>query len=745
MNEIVIKIKGDSSDIVKLGEQLKNLGKIDEENAKQFKKTNDDFKKGAKESKSALNEVLSEITDIRGQLVNLGKGIAAAFAIEAIISFGRESVAAFMEAELNARKLQAAVKNIANENEAAAQALLDQSDIWQSQSIYSDDAIQAAQTQLLQFGLTTKQVETLIPRIIDLASAQGENGLAGTTDLVIAGLNGQMRGLKSIGSEFNATGDIAQDFNSIMQSTEKFVGSAATTMETAAGKAQYYRNRLDEIKESIGAGLVEAIDFSAESFGKWGKIIDGLADPIRSFFGMEQSWMTEYIERAKLKVQADKAQEEASNSNAKSSIRNVFFLNNAIAAQDEIIKGQNSTIAQVNKALKDKAALEKELNALLGRNTEKQKENTDAKKEELTTLEKLYKIYEDLDKAVQRNTQNGIVDLELIKKRDLAEREYIGFNMKQVGQYIDLVYKKDYANQVFTDEQFARGEEEIANDDKVLAEKKKNAKEEIDVNKEKNDKIKEQNEKAARDAEELDRAENDLAVTLMRESINVFSAIQRNAYEEDVRALDKKLQNQQISQEEYDKQIRKMKRDQAIQDKIYASYNIVLNTAQAVVRAFAESAVAGPVLATTAAIIGAAQLAIAVAAPLPEYAKGTSFLKRGKNKPGIDTIPVMANEGEAIIPTEKNAQHPGLAEAWIKGNLEQYVHNKFVIPALKANNKGRDDAAFISKLAKSISLNAAFNDGNLLESDKMSRRILMEQNSLLKKIASGSNKNPYRF
>ena len=65
------------------------------------------------------------------------------------------------------------------------------------------------------------------------------------------------------------------------------------------------------------------------------------------------------------------------------------------------------------------------------------------------------------------------------------------------------------------------------------------------------------------------------------------------------------------------------------------------------------------------------------------YATGTAFLERKGAPKGIDTIPVMANEGEAIIPTGANAAAPGLAKAWIDGNLDDYIFRNYVIPALE--------------------------------------------------------------
>jgi hypothetical protein len=65
------------------------------------------------------------------------------------------------------------------------------------------------------------------------------------------------------------------------------------------------------------------------------------------------------------------------------------------------------------------------------------------------------------------------------------------------------------------------------------------------------------------------------------------------------------------------------------------------------------------------------------------YNTGTPYLERGGNPRGIDTIPIMANEGEAIIPTSENAKYPGMARAWINGNLDDYIFRNYVIPQLE--------------------------------------------------------------
>jgi hypothetical protein len=94
--------------------------------------------------------------------------------------------------------------------------------------------------------------------------------------------------------------------------------------------------------------------------------------------------------------------------------------------------------------------------------------------------------------------------------------------------------------------------------------------------------------------------------------------------------------------------------------------------------------------------------------PKPGFYDGTAYLQRGGNPKGKDTIPVMAHEGEAIIPTRNNLQYPGLAKSWIDGNLDGYINNNFVRPALMEQQKQAEED-FADRLAASMALQMSSN------------------------------------
>ncbi len=203
---------------------------------------------------SGLGKVLG---GLGGQFAAIGAGVAAAFSVQAIISFATDSVKAFREAEVNANKLKFAVTSIANEGVPAFERLIQQSARLQKISIFSDDDIQRTQTQLLQFGLTADEVEKLIPKVLDLASATGKD-LSEATDTLIQGINGQTRALKPLGLEFKNTGDKAENLAIITEKLNKFQGASAELLKTSAGEAENLTNKIDDLKEKIGESIANS-------------------------------------------------------------------------------------------------------------------------------------------------------------------------------------------------------------------------------------------------------------------------------------------------------------------------------------------------------------------------------------------------------------------------------------------------------------------------------------------------------
>jgi hypothetical protein len=191
-------------------------------------------------------------------------------------------------------------------------------------------------------------------------------------------------------------------------------------------------------------------------------------------------------------------------------------------------------------------------------------------------------------------------------------------------------------------------------------------------------------------------------------------AIQQTQTNWELQTLDTQLANKEISETEYQEKKKVILRKQAENEKTYAIFQATLSIGNAILKAYETGGpIAGPILAAIVGVLGAAQLAAISAAPLPQYAEGTDFVKLGKNKKGKDTVPALLNEGEAVIKTDKNAEYPGLAKAWNDGKLDEHIYKKWVLPEI-IMNKSYDlqkQRSFADKVAKSIQLNQDF--GNL--------------------------------
>jgi hypothetical protein len=128
--------------------------------------------------------------------------------------------------------------------------------------------------------------------------------------------------------------------------------------------------------------------------------------------------------------------------------------------------------------------------------------------------------------------------------------------------------------------------------------------------------------------ENLQQAKEDLISDGMNAIFN-FNAMR---LEKELDALDKekeaKLSNKKLTEaqkakieEEYDKKSAAIKRKQAVNDKLQAMFNIALNTGMGVMNALSK-VITAPLVPFIIAM-GAIQLAMAAAQPIPKFAKGT--------------------------------------------------------------------------------------------------------------------------
>lgn len=205
---------------------------------------------------SGLGKVLG---GLGGQFAAIGAGVAAAFSVQAIIQFASASIDAFLEADANAQRLKNSLNEIGADGEKAFSTLIKQSeDLAQvGKTIFTDDDIQRAQAQLANYGLTAIEIEKLIPKLADYASATQQN-IVDASAKVGNALLGQGKEFKKYGIVVSATATSTENLNSILDGLSQFQGRAAKETETLTGQLAAQRREVDEDAEALGQRLAPA-------------------------------------------------------------------------------------------------------------------------------------------------------------------------------------------------------------------------------------------------------------------------------------------------------------------------------------------------------------------------------------------------------------------------------------------------------------------------------------------------------
>lgn len=268
------------------------------------------------------------------------------------ITFLKESFAEFQNAEKATKELGFALTNIGGEGTAALVKLSDQaSELEDTLGLFEGEDIQALQKQLVNLGASSSQVEKLTPKILDLAKATGMD-LASATDVAVKAINGQTKGLKEVGLEFQDTGNRTDNYNILLEKLDKFQGAAANSAETLEGKQQRIAIAWGNVKEAVGEYLTTSASQLLDSF-------DALTGKISLFdLGLKQL-TTGYAQQAQELIKNNEAQKAY-----------VFWQNEAKKIQDSDLSPEEK-----EKALKLITAQTKELTKAIEDNNRAAKRN----------------------------------------------------------------------------------------------------------------------------------------------------------------------------------------------------------------------------------------------------------------------------------------------------------------------------------------------------------------------------------
>lgn len=191
----------------------------------------------------------------------LGKtaGLAGAAVGVMAVKFGKDSVAAFKEAEESSAALNFALEKFPKTSDKT-RASFDKLNLALSKKTkFDDDAFASGQAVLAQFDLTGSEIQKLTPLMADYAEKTGQS-LPGAAALLGKAFMGNMKALKNLGINYKMTGDKAKDQAAITELLTQKVGGAAEAMgDTAAGKAKILENQYGNLQEKVGEKLVPAL------------------------------------------------------------------------------------------------------------------------------------------------------------------------------------------------------------------------------------------------------------------------------------------------------------------------------------------------------------------------------------------------------------------------------------------------------------------------------------------------------
>lgn len=345
-----------NAEISKIGKNIDSLGgNFDELNEK------------LSESKDSLQEISETSEESGNQISNAFIGVAAAitaaFSVEAIKGFAEASVNAFIDAEQASGRLRSNIVTLGGEGEAAFEAINKQADELAKKTLFDDENIRDAASQLSAFGFSAEEIQKVIPGILDFAQAFNVD-LATAINQVGPALDGVAGKLSKYGLNVSESASRTENLNSVLQFTAQYAGQAGAATATLAGQLVQKQKQIEELQESIGEKLVPAYlalgkaQLSIVSFfEKLSTVISENAGYFKALIPLLVTYLGYVTRAAQVSIAAaiaEKAKAIATGLSAAATKTAAFFTNlytaattkNTIATRAQAVATEVATVAQ---------------------------------------------------------------------------------------------------------------------------------------------------------------------------------------------------------------------------------------------------------------------------------------------------------------------------------------------------------------------------------------------------------------
>lgn len=187
----------------------------------------------------------------------LGRTLGVSLGTAAVVAFGKASAKAFLEDDKAANKLNKTLQNLGISFEAPAVA--DFISKMQKATGIADDELRPAFSQLVIATNDATQAQQLLGLALDISAGTGKD-LASVTGALQKAFLGNTTALSKLGVGLTKAELASKDFYSIQEKlTKTFGGDAAANAKTYAGQLAILARSVDDVKETIGKGLIDAL------------------------------------------------------------------------------------------------------------------------------------------------------------------------------------------------------------------------------------------------------------------------------------------------------------------------------------------------------------------------------------------------------------------------------------------------------------------------------------------------------
>lgn len=183
----------------------------------------------------------------------LGAAGSVAFAMRGWVKSAQEAEQAQMRLESSVRGSYGASSNAIKAFEAQAKAI-------QKVTVAADEDVMGIQAMLVQFGLTQRQVLTLTPLVVDISRKWGIDYVS-AAKAVSKAADGKATALKKLGINVDETKAKTDPYIATVEALRRAAGGFAQQEgKTFAGQTAILSNQLDELKESLGRGVLDVLN-----------------------------------------------------------------------------------------------------------------------------------------------------------------------------------------------------------------------------------------------------------------------------------------------------------------------------------------------------------------------------------------------------------------------------------------------------------------------------------------------------